>query len=211
MNAAGSLPGDLHKLWRARDPKQYHLEYGYSCMGYEIAGRPRRQDGGAGSRGLRAGRRRLLPDDGAGDRHVDSGRRAAHHPDSRQSRLRQHRRAVAAVGCGGFATEYRCRDAAHAATRRRAAAGRFRRQRGVAGRAGRSAPARPRAIRAALADGAPAPTGRRPSSSPSIASSASADTNRGGTCRSPRSRRSTPCRAPEPTTCDARKAERSYL
>src|SRR5207248_531410 len=36
--AAGSLPGDLHKLWNARDPKQYHLEYGYSCMGYEIAG-----------------------------------------------------------------------------------------------------------------------------------------------------------------------------
>jgi 3D-(3,5/4)-trihydroxycyclohexane-1,2-dione acylhydrolase (decyclizing) len=36
--AAGSLPGDLHKLWRARDPKSYHLEYGYSCMGYEIAG-----------------------------------------------------------------------------------------------------------------------------------------------------------------------------
>ncbi len=36
--AAGSLPGDLHKLWPARDPKSYHLEYGYSCMGYEIAG-----------------------------------------------------------------------------------------------------------------------------------------------------------------------------
>jgi 3D-(3,5/4)-trihydroxycyclohexane-1,2-dione acylhydrolase (decyclizing) len=36
--AAGSLPGDLHKLWRARDAKSYHLEYGYSCMGYEIAG-----------------------------------------------------------------------------------------------------------------------------------------------------------------------------
>ncbi|MBF6611560.1 MAG: 3D-(3,5/4)-trihydroxycyclohexane-1,2-dione acylhydrolase (decyclizing) [Chloroflexi bacterium] len=36
--AAGSLPGDLHKLWRARNPKNYHLEYGYSCMGYEIAG-----------------------------------------------------------------------------------------------------------------------------------------------------------------------------
>lgn len=36
--AAGSMPGDLHKLWRARDPKQYHVEYGYSCMGYEIAG-----------------------------------------------------------------------------------------------------------------------------------------------------------------------------
>jgi 3D-(3,5/4)-trihydroxycyclohexane-1,2-dione acylhydrolase (decyclizing) len=36
--AAGSLPGDLHKLWRARTPNSYHLEYGYSCMGYEIAG-----------------------------------------------------------------------------------------------------------------------------------------------------------------------------
>ncbi|MEV8599187.1 3D-(3,5/4)-trihydroxycyclohexane-1,2-dione acylhydrolase (decyclizing) [Streptomyces griseoviridis] len=36
INAAGSLPGDLHKLWRARGRRQYHLEYGYSCMGYEI-------------------------------------------------------------------------------------------------------------------------------------------------------------------------------
>jgi len=36
--AAGSMPGDLHKLWRTRQPKGYHLEYGYSCMGYEIAG-----------------------------------------------------------------------------------------------------------------------------------------------------------------------------
>jgi len=36
--AAGSLPGDLHKLWRTRQPGGYHLEYGYSTMGYEIAG-----------------------------------------------------------------------------------------------------------------------------------------------------------------------------
>jgi 3D-(3,5/4)-trihydroxycyclohexane-1,2-dione acylhydrolase (decyclizing) len=36
--AAGSLPGDLHKLWRTKRPGGYHLEYGYSCMGYEIAG-----------------------------------------------------------------------------------------------------------------------------------------------------------------------------
>jgi 3D-(3,5/4)-trihydroxycyclohexane-1,2-dione acylhydrolase (decyclizing) len=36
--AAGSLPGDLHKLWRTSKPGGYHLEYGYSCMGYEIAG-----------------------------------------------------------------------------------------------------------------------------------------------------------------------------
>jgi 3D-(3,5/4)-trihydroxycyclohexane-1,2-dione acylhydrolase (decyclizing) len=38
VGAAGSLPGDLHKLWRTRDPKGYHVEYGYSCMGYEVAG-----------------------------------------------------------------------------------------------------------------------------------------------------------------------------
>ncbi len=36
--AAGGLPGELHKLWRARTPDDYHVEYGYSCMGYEIAG-----------------------------------------------------------------------------------------------------------------------------------------------------------------------------
>ncbi|HUC13551.1 MAG TPA: 3D-(3,5/4)-trihydroxycyclohexane-1,2-dione acylhydrolase (decyclizing) [Acidimicrobiales bacterium] len=36
--AAGAMPGDLHKLWRTRDAKGYHVEYGYSCMGYEIAG-----------------------------------------------------------------------------------------------------------------------------------------------------------------------------
>lgn len=36
--AAGSLPGDLHKLWKTSDNKGFHLEYGYSCMGYEIAG-----------------------------------------------------------------------------------------------------------------------------------------------------------------------------
>ena len=38
VNAAGSLPGDLHKLWRTKRPGNYHMEYGYSCMGYEIAG-----------------------------------------------------------------------------------------------------------------------------------------------------------------------------
>jgi len=36
--AAGSLPGDLHKLWRTKNSKGFHLEYGYSCMGYEIPG-----------------------------------------------------------------------------------------------------------------------------------------------------------------------------
>jgi 3D-(3,5/4)-trihydroxycyclohexane-1,2-dione acylhydrolase (decyclizing) len=38
VNAAGSAPGDLHKLWRSRDPKSFHMEYGYSCMGYELPG-----------------------------------------------------------------------------------------------------------------------------------------------------------------------------
>jgi 3D-(3,5/4)-trihydroxycyclohexane-1,2-dione acylhydrolase (decyclizing) len=38
VNAAGSLPGDLHKLWRTWAPGGYHMEYGNSCMGYEIAG-----------------------------------------------------------------------------------------------------------------------------------------------------------------------------
>jgi 3D-(3,5/4)-trihydroxycyclohexane-1,2-dione acylhydrolase (decyclizing) len=38
VHAAGSLPGDLHKLWRSKNSQDYHSEYGYSCMGYEIAG-----------------------------------------------------------------------------------------------------------------------------------------------------------------------------
>jgi len=38
VHAAGGLPGDLHKLWHSRDTKDYHSEYAYSCMGYEIAG-----------------------------------------------------------------------------------------------------------------------------------------------------------------------------
>jgi 3D-(3,5/4)-trihydroxycyclohexane-1,2-dione acylhydrolase (decyclizing) len=38
VSAAGSLPGEMHKLWRASGPGTYHVEYGYSCMGYEIAG-----------------------------------------------------------------------------------------------------------------------------------------------------------------------------
>lgn len=38
LSAAGSHPGDLHKLWRTRTPNGYHMEYGYSCMGYEIPG-----------------------------------------------------------------------------------------------------------------------------------------------------------------------------
>jgi len=38
VGAAGSLPGDLQRMWAARKPNTYHMEYGYSCMGYEVAG-----------------------------------------------------------------------------------------------------------------------------------------------------------------------------
>ena len=38
LNAAGGAPGELHKLWQAEEPLGYHMEYGFSCMGYEIAG-----------------------------------------------------------------------------------------------------------------------------------------------------------------------------
>ncbi len=38
VHSAGGIPGDIHKLWKSKDPADYHSEYGYSCMGYEIAG-----------------------------------------------------------------------------------------------------------------------------------------------------------------------------
>ena len=54
--AAGSMPGDLHKLWRTTDPdgKGYHVEYGYSCMGYEIPGGMGVEARRARPRGVRA-------------------------------------------------------------------------------------------------------------------------------------------------------------
>ncbi len=38
MCAAGTMPGELHQLWKSKLPLSYHMEYGFSCMGYEIAG-----------------------------------------------------------------------------------------------------------------------------------------------------------------------------
>ena len=94
VQAAGSMPGDLQMLWRARDPKQYHVEYGYSCMGYEIAG-------GLGAKLADPGREVfVLVGDGSylmmahRDRHRGlRGHQADHHP-GRQPRLRLHRLAV---------------------------------------------------------------------------------------------------------------------
>nr|MDQ3349872.1 3D-(3,5/4)-trihydroxycyclohexane-1,2-dione acylhydrolase (decyclizing) [Acidobacteriota bacterium] len=111
VNAAGSLPGDLHKLWRARDPKQYHLEYGYSCMGYEIAA-------GLGVK-MAAPDREVYVLVGDGSYLM----MAQEIVTAIQERVRltilildNHGFASIgglskAVGCSGFATEYRCRDA----------------------------------------------------------------------------------------------------
>ncbi len=63
--AAGSAPGDLHKLWHARDPagKGYHVEYGYSCMGYEIPGGMGVKLAAPEREVFVVRRRRLVPDD----------------------------------------------------------------------------------------------------------------------------------------------------
>ncbi len=110
VNAAGSLPGDLHKLWRTRDPKQYHLEYGYSCMGYEIAA-------GLGVKMAAPDREvYVLVGDGS---YLMMAQEIA---TSIQERVRltilildNHGFASIgglskSVGCSGFATEYRSRD-----------------------------------------------------------------------------------------------------
>jgi len=108
--AAGSLPGDLHKLWRSRDPKSYHLEYGYSCMGYEIAG-------GLGVK-LAAPEREVYVMVGDGSylmmaqeivTAIQEGIRITivlldNHGFASIGGLSQ------AVGCDGFGTEYRFRD-----------------------------------------------------------------------------------------------------
>ncbi len=112
--AAGSLPGDLHKLWRSRDPKGYHLEYGYSCMGYEIAG-------GLGVK-LAAPDREVVVLVGDGSylmmaqelaTAVQEGIKITvvlldNHGFSSIAGL------STAVGCGGYATEYRRRTASGA-------------------------------------------------------------------------------------------------
>ena len=92
--AAGGLPGELHKLWNPGRPGGYHLEYGYSCMGYEIAGGlgvklARPEDDvvvmvGDGS----------LPDAEFRDRHLGDAGGEADHRRARQPRLRLHQPAA---------------------------------------------------------------------------------------------------------------------
>ncbi len=82
--AAGGLPGELHKLWAAKRPATYHMEYGYSCMGYEIAGGLGVKMARPETRGHRHGRRRQLPDDELRDRNLGGDRPQAHHRRARQ-------------------------------------------------------------------------------------------------------------------------------
>jgi 3D-(3,5/4)-trihydroxycyclohexane-1,2-dione acylhydrolase (decyclizing) len=93
--AAGSLPGDLHKLWRSRDPKSYHLEYGYSCMGYEIAGGLGVKMAAPDREVVCAGRRRFVSDDGAGARHRRAGGTSRSRSSCSTTTAFQHRRPVA--------------------------------------------------------------------------------------------------------------------
>ena len=96
--ASGGLPGELHKLWQAGAPLGYHLEYGYSCMGYEIAGGVGVKMALAGARGDRRARRWLLSDDefGAGD--LGHAGDETDGRDQRQPRLRLHQPAAARDG-----------------------------------------------------------------------------------------------------------------
>ena len=112
VNAAGSAPGDLHKLWRARDPKQYHLEYGYSCMGYEIPA-------GVGIK-MAAPDREVYVIIGDGSYLMMAQEIVTSiQEDVRLTILVLDNHGFAsigglsgAVGCGGFATEYRERNPA---------------------------------------------------------------------------------------------------
>ena len=108
--AAGSLPGDLHKLWRTKKPGGYHMEYGYSCMGYEIAGGLGVKMADPEARSLCAGGGWLLPDDGTGNRHFLAGRLQAEYRPPRQSWFLQYRGLSRSCGNEGMGTTYRYRQ-----------------------------------------------------------------------------------------------------
>ena len=102
-------------------PGGYHLEYGFSCMGYEIAGGLGREDGRAGARRDRHGRRRQLPDAELRDRHLGDAGAEADHRGARQPRLRLHQPAAADRSAARRSTTCsptRARDAARDRLRR---------------------------------------------------------------------------------------------
>ncbi len=126
--AAGSMPGDLHKLWRTRDPKGYHVEYGFSCMGYEIAGGLGIKLADPGPRGLRDGRRRVVPDAQLRARDGGVGGHQARRRAREQSRLRLDRRAVGVGRLAALRHALSLPQSPDGRARRRAPAGRLRRQ-----------------------------------------------------------------------------------
>jgi 3D-(3,5/4)-trihydroxycyclohexane-1,2-dione acylhydrolase (decyclizing) len=77
-HAAGGLPGEMHKLWPADAPGSYHMEYGFSCMGYEIAGGLGVKMARPEQRRRRDGRRRLLSDAEFRDRDLGDAGQEAH-------------------------------------------------------------------------------------------------------------------------------------
>jgi len=111
VGAAGSLPGDLHKLWRTREPGGYHMEYGYSCMGYEIAG-------GLGVKMARPDRRvYVMLGDGSYLMMAQEIVTAVQEGLAITILLLDNHGFASigglsdSVGCGGFGTEYRYRTA----------------------------------------------------------------------------------------------------
>ena len=115
VQAAGSMPGDLQMLWRAEDAEAVPRGVRLLLHGLRDRRRARDQDGRSRARGVRAGRRRLLPDDGQRDRHRRVRGDQAQPGDRAEPRVRLDRRAV---GVAGLATVWhqlplpRPRDAA---------------------------------------------------------------------------------------------------
>ena len=203
--AAGSMPGDLHKLWRTRDPKGYHVEYGYSTMGYEIAGGLGVKMAAPDREVFVHGRRRLVPDDGPGDRRPPSPRASSSRSSwSRTTATSRSARCRESVGSQRFGTTYRYRgtdeklpvDLAANAAQPRRARDRHAHDRRVRGRAARGGRVRRHDRRA---------DPHRPARSPRPTP------RRGGTCRWRRSPRSTPP-APRASGYERDKAtQKTYL
>ena len=197
--AAGSMPGDLHKLWRVRDRKAYHVEYGYSCMGYEVPA----------SIGIRLadesrdvfadGRRRRLPHDADRAGHRRAGAREGHRRPGAEPRVPLDRLALGVARLAAVRHEVPLPRREERPARGGAAARGPRRQRPQPRRPRHrgALPGRPRAGRQGGRRRRPPTAARSSSTSRPTPRSTPRTAKRGGTCRSARSPSST---APEPPT-----------
>ena len=110
VTSAGSLPGDLLKLWRSRDAASYQVEYGYSTMGYEIAGGVGAKLAAPDREVIRHGRRRLVPDDEQRDHDGRPGGPQAHRSCIVDNKgFSSVGRVSEQVGAEGFGCHYRLR------------------------------------------------------------------------------------------------------